>query len=48
MLLTLVLSGCTSKQSVQQSPRIQPKAEAMKPPHDLTKQLNKIIYVSEK
>ncbi|HFS6894511.1 TPA: hypothetical protein ACH1NO_003956 [Morganella morganii] len=25
-----------------------PKAEAMKPPHDLVKQLSKIIGVSEK
>ncbi|HFS6894512.1 TPA: hypothetical protein ACH1NO_003958 [Morganella morganii] len=25
-----------------------PKAEAMKPPHDLVKQLNRIIGVSEK
>lgn len=42
MLLTLVTSGCMSKPSIQQSPRIPPKAAAMKPPHDLTKQLNKI------
>ena len=48
MLLSLALSACTSTPGVQRPEPIPPKAEAMKPPHDLVKQLNKIIGVSEK
>ncbi|MEY0058003.1 lysis system o-spanin lipoprotein Rz1 [Providencia rettgeri] len=44
----MVLSACTSTPNVQNPKRIPSKAEAMKAPHDLVKQLNKIIGVSEK
>ncbi|HGN1934208.1 lysis system o-spanin lipoprotein Rz1 [Providencia rettgeri] len=48
MMLVMVLSACTSTPNVQNPKRIPSKAEAMKAPHDLVKQLNKIIGVSEK
>ncbi|EKT55475.1 lysis system o-spanin lipoprotein Rz1 [Providencia sneebia] len=48
LMLSMALSACGSKPSVQSPKRVHPKAEAMKVPHDLVKQLNKIIGVSEK